>query len=97
MARLPKDSPFGALEGALGKEIVFKQYAYKVVVTKYPDMSRVNPPTLQIMQRNLLKQANEYVQCVLPDPALKAAMKKDLLPGETVYHKAKKAFFAEKR
>jgi hypothetical protein len=96
MARLPKDSPFGALQGALGKEIVFKQYADKVVVTKYPDMRRVKPTALQKAQRNLLKQANEYAQQVLRDPALKAAMEKELLPGESVYHKAKKAFFAKK-
>jgi hypothetical protein len=41
MARLKKNSLFNAPQGSIGKEIVFKQYADKTVVSKCPDMSKV--------------------------------------------------------
>lgn len=97
MARLPKDSLFGALQGALGKEIVFKQYHDKIVVSKYPDMSKVKPSPLQLEGRNRMREAVAYARSVLRDPVKKAAMEKTLGPGETVYHKAKKQYFEERK
>lgn len=93
MARLPKNSLFGALRGALGKEVVFKQYKDKVVVSRYPDFSRVKPTERQAAQRAKMKAAVAYAQKVLRDPALRAEMEKSLRPGESVYHKAKKQYF----
>lgn len=97
MARLPKTSPLGALQGTLGKELVFKQYADKTVVSKYPDMRRVKPTERQKVQRVLMKEANAYAQRILRDPEQRVVIEKSLLPGETVYHKAKKLFFAERK
>ena len=92
MARLSKDSPFSLLKGTIGKEIVFKQYADKVVVSKYPDMSKVRPTEKQAAQRKLMAAANAYASKVLKDPLLRAGYEKELLPGESLFHKAKKAF-----
>lgn len=93
MARVIKNSLFEALSGALGKEIVFKQYRDKTVVSRYPDMSKHKATKLQKVQRNLMKQANAYASKVKRDPALRAQYEKNLKPGESVFHKAKKAFF----
>jgi hypothetical protein len=95
MARLQKNSLLGGLSGALGKEIVFKQYADKVVVSKYPDMSRIKPSELQKLYRQRLKEATAYAQTILRNADLRAAFEKTLKPGETVYHKAKKAYFEQ--
>lgn len=95
MARLKRNSLLGSLQGTIGKEIVFKQYADKVVVSLYPDMSKVKPSELQKLQRNKMKDANAYASAVKRDPILRAQYEKGLKPGETVFHKAKKAFFEE--
>jgi hypothetical protein len=93
MAWLRKGSLLEGLSGTLGKEVVFKQYADKVVVSKYPDMSKVKASVLQKMQRSNMKEANAYVSFVKKDSKLKAYYEKALKPGESVYHKAKKDFF----
>ena len=93
MARLKKNSVLSGLSGTVGKELVFKQYADKVVVSKYPDMSKVKPSALQKAGRQRIKEANAYASSVLHNPVLKAEWEKTLQPGESVYHKARKAYF----
>lgn len=93
MARLTGNSLFNALQGTIGNEIVFKQYADKVVVSVYPDMSKVKPSELQKLQRSKMKEANAYASAVRRDPELRSAYEKELKPGESVFHKAKKEFF----
>ncbi len=93
MARLKKNSLLSALSGALGQELVFKQYTDKTVVSKYPDMSGVKPSPLQVLQRQQIGKANAYAQFAKQDPKLMAFYEKGLKPGESVYHKAKKAYF----
>lgn len=92
MARLPKDSPLAALSGTLGKQLVFKQYAYGTVVSRYPDMSRVKPSPLQLIYRQRLKEANAYAQRINRDPVLRAEYAKGLKKGESVFHKAKREY-----
>jgi hypothetical protein len=94
MARVRKNSVLEALSGALGKELVFKQYKDKTVVSKFPDMSKVKTSERQRQQRDLMPQANAYASAVKRDPALRAEYEKHLKPGESVYHKAKKDFLA---
>ena len=93
MARLPKNSPWQLLQGHLGKAVVFKQYKDKVVVSQYPDMRRVKPSPLQLENRERMKQAVAYALSILQDPEKRAEFEKALKPGESVYHKAKKAYF----
>lgn len=95
MATVPKHSLLASLSGGLGKEIVFKQYRDKTVVSKYPDMSRIKPTELQKQQRKLMKEANAYASKVKRDPRLRAAYEKKLKPGESVFHKAKQDFFKQ--
>ena len=93
MARITKKSVFNAFSGTIGKELVIKQYKDKIVVSKYPDMSRVKPSKWQLEGRERIKEATAYALSILNDPHLKAAFEKGLKPGESVYHKAKKQYF----
>ncbi len=93
MGRLPKNSPLAFCKGQVGQEIVFKQYADKVVVSKFPDMSKVKPSEKQLAQRLRMKEATAFALGVLRTPEIRAAFEAGLLPGESVYHKAKKSYF----
>lgn len=97
MARLKLNSFLSAFQGTIGKEIVFKQYADKTVVSRYPDMSKVKPSELQKLQRAKMKEANAYASAVRRDPKLKAKYERKLKKGESVFHRAKKDFFERER
>ena len=97
MARVSKHSLFEALSGALGKEIVFKQYKDKTVVSRYPDMSKHKATERQKAQRSLLKEANAYASRVKRDPVLRGEYERRLKPGENVFHKAKNEFFEKRK
>jgi hypothetical protein len=97
MARIRKNSFFEALSGTLGKEIVIKQYADKTVVTRYPDMSKVQPSERQKVQRALVKEANAYASRIRRNPELRAEYEKNLAPGESVYLKALREFYAMRK
>jgi hypothetical protein len=94
MARITsKNSLLNVLTGSLGKELVIKQYKDKVVVSKYPDMSKVKPSKAQLAGRERMKEATAYALSILRDPLLKARFEKTIGPDESVYHKAKKQYF----
>ena len=97
MARFKNNSLFAAFQGTIGQELVFKQYADKVVVSKYPDMSKVKPSERQLEQRKKMAQAIVYAKSVMRNPALKAVYEKDLEPGKSVYKKALKNFMNNKK
>lgn len=56
-------------------------------------MSKVKPTILQLQSRQRMKEATAYAQSVLRNPELRAKIEKELQPGESVYHKAKKEYF----
>ena len=97
MARVAKHSLFEALIGALGKEIVFKKYKDKTVVSRYPDMSKHKATERQKVQRGLLKEANAYASRIKRDPVLRAEYEKQLKPGQSVFHYAKREFFEKRK
>ena len=74
------------LRGSIGKEIVFKKYGNKTVVTRYPDMSNVKPSELQKQRQRRFAKAVAYVQNINRNPALKAEYKAKVKKGQTVYH-----------
>jgi hypothetical protein len=76
------------LRGQIGKQIVVKQYGKKTVVTAYPDMSRVKPSKLQKKGRSKFAEDGVYAQAINNDPVKKAAYKKKVKKGKTVYHSA---------
>ena len=97
MARLKQNSLLSALRGTIGKEIVIKQYADKVVVSKYPDMSKVKASKLQRVHRKLLAEASAYASKINRDPQSRAKYMKKLKPGESVYRKAIEEFYRKEK
>jgi hypothetical protein len=91
------DSLLKGLRGALGKQLVVKQWRDKVVVTKYPDMRRVKPSELQKIGRNLFAEAVAYASAINRNPIQKAAYLQKVKDGETVYHYAIKEYFEKNR
>ncbi len=61
------------LSGHLGKEIVFKQYGDKTVVTKYPDMSKRVLSPAQLRINEIMQEANYEAKAILADEALRNA------------------------
>jgi hypothetical protein len=68
MAKLSKTLPDN-VSGGIGKQLVFKQYKDKTVVTSYPDMSNVKPSKLQKQKRSLFAEAVAYAQNINRNPA----------------------------
>jgi hypothetical protein len=73
------------LQGQLGKQLVFKRYGNKTVVTKYPDMSGVKPSKEQKDRRKRFAEAVAYARAINNDPVKKAAYAKRLPKGKRVY------------
>lgn len=94
MARLKSDLLKG-LTGAIGKQLVFKKYGDKTVVTSYPDMTKVKPSELQEVNRNGFAGAVAYARGINNDPVKKAEYLKRVKVGETVYQFALKEYLAK--
>ena len=92
MARIPKDSLLKDLSGTIGKQLVFKVYEDKTVVSRYPDMSRVKPSMWQKENRSLFKKAVAYAQSIIRDSEARQAYAAKLPEGKSVYHAALKEF-----
>jgi hypothetical protein len=61
------------LSGHLGKELVFKQYGDKTVVTKYPDMSKRKLSPKQVRTTQIMTEANEEAHRIMGDEEMSAA------------------------
>ena len=59
------------LSGHLGKEIVFKQYGDKTVVSKYPDMSKRKLSPKQVQINEIMKEATYNAKTILADEDLR--------------------------
>ena len=82
------------MRGAIGKQIVVKQYGNKTVITAYPDMSKVKPSKLQRQKRKQFAAAIDYARSIIRDPVKKAAYAKKLKKGARVYNAAIKEFLS---
>jgi hypothetical protein len=72
--------------GHVGRQLVFKNYSGKIVVTKFPDMSGVVPSENQLKEKSRFGEAVRFAQGIIRDPAKKAAYK--AADGRSVYHTA---------
>lgn len=93
MARLSK-SLLENIRGGIGKQLVFKQYKDKTVVTSYPDMSKVKPSEQQKKGRKLFAEAVAYAKAISRNAEQKAEYQKRVKPNESVYHYALKEYLA---
>ncbi len=97
MARTNNNLLTKALKGQIGKQLVFKQYGKKTVVTRYPDMSKVVPSEAQKKQRSGFAEAVAYAQTINNDPVTKAKYAKKIKKGKSVFQYAIKEFLKGKK
>jgi hypothetical protein len=67
------NSVFLQLSGQLNKEIVFKKYDDKIVVSKYPDMSKRKLSPKQIKNHEIMYMANSIAQGTMANEELSRA------------------------
>lgn len=89
---IAKDIISQGLSGAIGKEVVFKIYDDKTVVTKYPNMKNIVPSAAQKTQRNKFREAHIYAQKINDNRVSKAAFALKIPAGKSVYRCAVKEF-----
>ncbi len=85
---MKKSGSIFKISGAVGKQIVFKQYKNRQVVTKFPDMSGIIPSAGQRKCRNLFKEAVAFAQAINNDPEKKKAYKGKTRKNQTVFNAA---------
>ncbi|MEO8404367.1 MAG: hypothetical protein ABI480_07225 [Chitinophagaceae bacterium] len=61
------------LSGHIGKQLVFKQYGDKTVVTKYPDMSKRKLSPKQLRVNEIMQEANYNAKEIMADDELRSA------------------------
>lgn len=81
------------IRGGVLKQIVFKQYKDKTVVTNYPDMSHVIPTESQLKRNRRFADAVLFAREIINDPVKKAAYK--AAEGLSVYHTAIKNYMEQ--
>jgi len=83
------------MRGAVGKQMVVKQYGNKTVITAYPDMSNVKPSKLQKLKRKKFAAAIAYACTIVNDPVKKKTYAKKLQRGARVYNAAIKEYLSK--
>lgn len=86
MARIKKNVIVSHLQGAIGKQIVYRVRNGKTFASKYPDMSNVKPSRKQLREKGRFAEAVAYAQSINNNPKKKAAYK--TAPGQTVFNAA---------
>jgi hypothetical protein len=76
------------IQGALGKNIVIKQYGDKTVITAFPDMPKRKATPLKKIYEDRFREAHKYARKILSDRNLKKAYEKKVKPGQRVYNYA---------
>lgn len=75
MAQVKKNFIIKGLSGRVGRNLVFKNYGSKTVVSAYPDMSKVKLSVKQKKENKRFKEAMAYAKSQMSDPDSKAAYK----------------------
>ena len=97
MAKLPRGSFMEHVSGQVGKQLVFKKYKDKTVVTKMPDMSRVQPTLLQLHYKKEFKEAVAYARSINNDPEKRVAYASTLKSGKSVFNACIKEYMMKFR
>ncbi len=90
MAKVSENIILAKMKGAIGKQLVYRQFNGKTVVSKYPDRSEVEYTPGQLKYREVFAKASKYASSIIKDPAKKKAYKVE--PGVSVYHTALRDF-----
>ena len=75
------------VRGSIGKQLVFREYGGKTIVSSYPDMSDRKLSKAQKKQNNNLKIANQEVRRIKQDEKLRNEAQIRLnVPREKLHH-----------
>lgn len=85
------------LRGQISRQLVFKHYGDKIVVTGYPDMRGIQPSVLQKEQRHLFKEAVAYAKAICANALLKESYQQRLPRGKSVYHFAIQEYLQQQK
>jgi len=74
--------------GAIGKELVFKKYYDKTVVSKMPDMSKRVLSTKQLESNERMRLATKYVKALykMEDERVRARIRLKLPAHKSLFH-----------
>jgi hypothetical protein len=87
-----------AMRGRIGKELVYRKYENKIVVSRYPDRSKIVYTATQKARQGLFAAAVAYARSIVSDPVLKKAYAKKLKNGKRrVYNAAIKEYMDRHR
>jgi hypothetical protein len=82
------------LSGQIGRELVFKQYGDKTVVSKYPDMKKRKLSHKQLRNQEIMEEANYEVKRILADDKLrKEAQVRLNVTRNKLYHALIREYF----
>jgi hypothetical protein len=88
------NSFFLKLSGQLNKELVFKQYGDKTIVSKYPDMSKRKLTPKQLRAQEIMLEANYTAKGIMADEELcKAALLRLNVTRNKLYTALVKEYF----
>ena|SRR5688500_1497513 len=73
MATQSKNVIMNGVKGAIGKQVVFRDYGEKRVVSIYPDMSKRTLSPKQVRRNELMQEANIRVSEIKADEQLRNA------------------------
>ena len=86
------------LSGHIGKELVFKQYGDKTVVSKYPNMKKRKLTSKQLRNQEIMEEANYEAQTIMADDDLrKEAQVRLNVTRNKLYHALIREYFAAKK
>jgi hypothetical protein len=90
MARVNGNIATEKVSGAIGKQLVYRQFNGKTVVSKYPNRSEVQYTPEQLEFRKLFAKASKFASDIVKDPVKKKAYKAKR--GASIYHTALRDF-----
>lgn len=93
MARIHNNPLLRGAHGRLGTFVVYKQYRYGTVASKYPDMSNVEPTEAQKKQRERFRAANHYAKVMMMRPEKVAEYTRMTKQNQTIQHVAMEEYF----
>jgi hypothetical protein len=81
--------------GSINKQIVFRRYGNKTVVSAYPDMSKRKLSPRQKRMNEIMKEANESAKAIMADEDQRNAARLRLdVPRNKLYTALIKEYFA---
>jgi hypothetical protein len=84
------------IRGAIGKKLVFKQYQYGSVITKFPCMDNIVASPAQQYRRNIFKEAVAFARSVNNDPVTKQHWSKKYKTARVYNHAIRQYIHANK-